>query len=337
MLKNSENKRREHEAIRNAVGWYNFTHKLVEVAGNDSQTFLGMIYPNAIEKAKVGDAKYTTMLNEDGIIIDDVIVFRVEESKYWISTLYVEELLSWFSTYQGDYDVVYKDITDLIDMYAVQGPNSKALVNRLVSEDVDEMKFFSIKDNKIGDEYVKIARMGYTGELGYEIMIDSKKRAFLEEKLAAEGHDLDALQISELDVIIGTIPSEKGYILMSDIEKTNPYEVDLAFGINWNKEFIGKEALSKVKYDVNQELVGIVMEDDEVVIEPNDKVLKDNQEVGHMTRFSYGFSLDKAIGYALIDLNKAHIGDEVTINNHKAKLTKRGWYDMENKRPLGKE
>ena len=75
MLKDDLKKRKEHEAIRNSVGWYIFTHKLVEVAGSDSQTFLDMIYPNAIRKAKVGDAKYTTMLNEDGIVIDDVIIF----------------------------------------------------------------------------------------------------------------------------------------------------------------------------------------------------------------------------------------------------------------------
>ncbi len=336
MLKNDVNKRKEHEAIRNAVGWYNFTHKLVEVVGNDASVFLDKIYPNAIGKAKVGDAKYTTMLNEDGIIIDDVIVFRVEESKYWISTLYVDELLAWFDKHKGNSDISYKNITDAIDMYAVQGPKSREILNRILKDNVDDMKFFSIKDNMIDDLHVRVARMGYTGELGYEVMIDSKKRDFIEKKLIEAGKDLGAVQITELDVIIGSIPSEKGYILMSDIEGTNPYEVNLAFGINWNKEFIGKEALEKAKENIERDLVGFVVEDDNAVVEPNDIIMNNGEEVGKVTRFTYGFSLDKGIGYALISKAKVAIGDNVEINGVKAVLTDRGWYDMENLRPLGK-
>lgn len=335
MLKNDVNKRKEHEAIRNAVGWYNFTHKLVEVVGSDASIFMDRIYPNAIGKAKVGDAKYTIMLDEDGIIIDDVIVFRVADDKYWISTLYVDELLAWFGKHQDNSDITYQDITSTLDMYAVQGPNSKKLLNLILKDSVDDMKFFSIKDNMIDDVPVKVVRMGYTGELGYEILIDSNKIDFIEAKLVEFGKDLNALQISELDVIIGSIPSEKGFILMSDIAKTNPFEVKLDFGINWNKDFIGKAALEKVKDNVTRSLVGFVV-DDEAVLQPEDLVLKDGEEIGKVTRLTYGFTINKTIGYALIANDKAKIGDEVMINDNKALLTNRGWYDMDNLRPLEK-
>jgi aminomethyltransferase len=89
MLINDDIMRKQHEAVRNAVGWYDWTHKLLEIAGKDATAFLDTIFPNPIAKTKVGSARYTTMLNEDGIIIDDVIVFRLEENKYWISTLYI--------------------------------------------------------------------------------------------------------------------------------------------------------------------------------------------------------------------------------------------------------
>lgn len=336
MLKDDLKKRKEHEAIRNSVGWYIFTHKLVEVAGSDSQTFLDMIYPNAIGKAKVGDAKYTTMLNEDGIVIDDVIIFRVEETKYWISTLYVDELLSWFDKYKAGYDINYKNITSAIDMYAIQGPNSRELLNRIVKANINDLKFFSIVDNKIDNEFVRVARMGYTGELGYEIMVDSHHRELVEKKLIEHGKDLGAVQVSELDVIIGSIPTEKGYILMSDIASTNPYEVELGYSIDWDKDFIGKEAIKKAVENINRNLFGFEVEDDNANIEANTPILKDGVEVGIATRFTYGYTIEKAIGYALVDKFKVKIGDEVTINGYKAKICDRGWYDMSNSRPLGK-
>ena len=82
MRKNDIAVRKEHEAIRNSVGYYDFTHKLLEVKGADAQAFLNRMFIGFIGKAKVGEAKYTTMLNEDGIIIDDVIVFRIEDETY---------------------------------------------------------------------------------------------------------------------------------------------------------------------------------------------------------------------------------------------------------------
>lgn len=336
MLKNDMKKRMEHEAIRNSVGWYIFTHKIVEVAGSDSQEFIDMIYPNSIKKAQVNDAKYTTMLNEDGIVIDDVIIFRVEESKYWISTLYVEQLLAWFDKYKADYDINYKNITRVIDMYAIQGPNSRKLLNKILKNNIDDMKFFSIRDNKIDNEYVKVARMGYTGELGFEIMVDAKHRTLIEDKLNEYGKEFGAVHVLDLDVIIGSIPTEKGYILMSDIEGTNPYEVDLGYSIDWDKDFIGNEAVKKAVENVNRNLFGFEMEDNEAIIKTPIPILKDGVEVGVATRFTYGYTIEKAIGYALVDKFKAKIGDEVSIGGYKAKICERGWYDMNNTKPLGK-
>ena len=81
-------KRSEHMAVRECVGYYLFTHQIMEVTGPDACRFLDYMYPNNIANLAVGRDRYTTMLNDDGEIIDDVVIMRLEEEKYWVSTLY---------------------------------------------------------------------------------------------------------------------------------------------------------------------------------------------------------------------------------------------------------
>ncbi|HEY3388985.1 MAG TPA: hypothetical protein VGK38_05400, partial [Prolixibacteraceae bacterium] len=141
MIINDPVMKSQHEAVRNTIGWYCWTHFLLEVTGPDATAFLDKIFVSSIAKTKVGRAKYTTMLNEEGIIIDDVIVFHIEEDKYWISTLHLNKLILWIDDHKGDSDVAYEDITSTKEMYAVQGPKSKDLLNTILAENVDDQKF----------------------------------------------------------------------------------------------------------------------------------------------------------------------------------------------------
>ena len=343
VYKNDAIKRAQHEAVRNAVGWYYYTHQLLEVTGEDATAFLDKIHVNPIAKLKIGGAKYTTILNEDGIIIDDVIVFRLEENKYWISTLYVKKLIKWLDAHKGASKVEYKDITRITDMYSVQGPKSKDLLNCFLTENVDEQKFFTIRDNKIDNVPVKISRTGYSGELGYEIYVASENKGLVESKLAECGKAFGAIQITEFQIMVWTLPSEKGYNLMCDIGGTNPFEAGFDGAIDWSKDFIGKAALEKVKAQApKRQLLGFTVDDDAAHIAARDKgdagaaVMVNGEEVGRVTKFTYGYTIGKSIGFALVDRAKAKVGDKATINGNAATLTDRIWYDVENKRPLGK-
>ena len=327
--------RAEHEAIRNAVGYYDFTHKLLEVKGPDAQAFLDYIYDGGIGKAKIGAAKYTTMLNEDGIIIDDVIVFHIGEELYWVSTLYIEELIAWLDAHKAGYDVSYKEITGITTMYAVQGPNSRAVLDAFLAKPVDDLKYFFIEDNAIGDVPVKVARSGYTGELGYEIYVHPDHAALVEEKLEECGKPYGIMQI-KTDVIVTSLPREKGFVLMSDIGGTNPLEADFGWTLDWDKDFIGKEALLKVKENgAKRALLGFTVDDDAAVIEPGADVFVKGVPAGKVTMFTYGYTVEKNIGFALLDVDKASIGDAADIDGIPAVITARMFYDPENKRIRG--
>lgn len=336
-MKGNELKRKEHEAARCGVGYYDFTHQILDVKGKDAATFLDKVFVNDIKNMKKGHALYTTMLNEEGKIIDDVIVFRLEEDKFLISTLYIEEMIKWFDKKSSEYDVKYEDITSKVTMFAVQGPKSRDLINKIVEKDISDLKFFNIIKDKVKDLDIYVARAGFTGELGYELYVSSSKKDKLEEILKEAGEEFGLVNITT-DVIIGSLPGEKGYVLMSDLEGTNPLEVGYDWTVHWDSDFIGKDALLKEKDNVKRDLFGFeLFEEGEV--EAGDAVLLDGREIGKVTKFTYGYTVEKFIGYCLIEKECAIEGKEVEIKTKdgdiKAKLCDRVFYDKENKRVKG--
>lgn len=334
-MKNQANLRKEHEAVRNNVGFYDFTHELLEVTGKNAAKFLDKMFVNSVEATKPGNGVYTTMLNEDGIIIDDVIIFRLEDERFWVSTLFIEDMKKWFDNYADMEDLHFKDIADDMKMWAVQGPNSRKLLNELLKKDISDMEFFEIKDNNIGDIDVKVARAGFTGELGYEIYAKTEYAEKIEKALSEKGKKYDIVNL-QTDVILTSLPGEKGYVIMDDLKGTNPLEVNFGWSVDWDTDFVGKETLEKVKAEgPKRRLRGYTVEDDDVNIKSDDKVKADGKEVGRVTKAFYGYTLEKSLGYILLDSEYAKMGNKVTIvtvdGDVEATLQERVFYDPKDK------
>jgi glycine cleavage system aminomethyltransferase T len=329
LFKDDSAARNQHEAVRNNVGWFRWTHDLLEVTGADATRVMDYIFVNSIAKAPVGRSKYTTMLNEDGEIIDDVIVIHLGEDHYWLSTLYIPEMIEWINVQKGGRDVSLKELTYEIDMYAIQGPNATSMVNKLVAMPVDEMQRFSVEENKIGDIAVKIHRGGFTGENGYEIFCDIVDTNSVKEAIQVVAKHFDAPELRTLEVYVRSLPVEKGLALRQDFYGLNPYEADLGWSVDLDKDFVGKESTLRIKEaGPKRRLVGIEFESESYEdISQGERIRKNGRDVGFVRAAIYGYTVEKNIGFAIIDTDKAETGDIVQVgcNNSSAVIVNKRW------------
>lgn len=335
IFKYDEMKRAEHMAVRTTLGWYFWTHQILEISGPDVTAFLEYMYPNKISNLAVGRDRYTTMLNEQGEIIDDVVIMRMDEDRYWVSTLFATKTDDWWYFHQGDYDVDWSEITDEWAMYAVQGPKSKEMVAGIVSDSIEKLRFFAHMNTEINGIPCIVNRGGYTGEkLGYEIYVKAEDQEALEEILKPAAEKAGGREVTEFQVMAWTLPTEANFYYMRDLAHTNPFEVGLAGNIDWNKDFIGKAALLKVKEEgPAREMVGFEVPEADIFITakqyggPGEPVFIDGEEeeIGRVSKLVYSYVREVNNGYILARKDKLHVGDKIKIHGYDAVITEMNW------------
>ncbi len=307
--------RAQHQAVRENVGWFQWTHDLVEVTGADAGKFLDYLFVNSIYKAGVGRTKYTTMLNEDGKIIDDTIVMHMGENYYWVSTLYAPQFIKWADAHCSDFDVSYRNITDDTVMFSVQGPNSAKMINALLKSTVDDLKRFQVADGQIGDVSIKVHRSGFTGENGYEIYCAKSDAAAVEAALRDVGKSFNVVELDILEVYVRSLSMEKGFALRQDMFGLTPYECGLDWSVDLEKDFVGKDALLRAKEEgPKQLLMGLeFLAESYEDITQREIVYSHGIPCGFVRSVIYGYTVDKNIGFAIIDSAHAVVGEKVTV------------------------
>lgn len=312
--------RADAEAVRKNVGWYEWTHDLVEVRGKDAHKLLDYVCVNVISETP-GVSKYTTMLNEEGKILDDTIVTCMEEGKYWVSTLYGPKFMPLIDKYIADMDAEYEDLTTKVGMFAVQGPNSQAMLDSILETPIGDMKRFRMADNKIGDLPVRVHRSGFTGENGFEVYCDRDKLPVLEEALAKAGEKFDARKLKTLEVYVRSLPMEAGLALKQDMAGLTPSEAGLGWSVHMDKDFHGKEALEN--YEEEYKLIGIVLDEGRESYEDiaqNEVLCHKGVQCGIVRQMIYGYTVDKNIGFAIVDKKFAEPGTVLTAGPNFAKV-----------------
>ena len=335
IFKYDEMKRAEHMAVRTTVGWYFFTHQIVEVTGEDAEAFLDHVLMNDIATLQPGRNRYTVMLNDAAEIIDDVVVMRRSEDCFWVSTLFSVPMDDWFYDHQGDYDVDWDDVTDEWNMFSVQGPKSKEVIEGLVSESIEDLKFFSHAENEINGIPVIINRTGFTGEKwGFEVYIEEEYTDDMEEILREACDKVGGKQVTDFQVMSWTLPTEAGFYYMRDLKWHNPFEVDLGGRINWDKDFIGKEALKAIEEKgAEYEMVGFEALDDDPYIRamqyggPGEAVYIDGEEeeVGRVAKLVYSYLKDVNNGYIFAKKGKLKVGDKLKIHGYDCVIVEKNW------------
>jgi aminomethyltransferase len=279
--------------------------------GDNAKAFLQKLLANDVAKLKdEGKALYSCMLNEEGGVIDDLITYYINDTFYRtvVNASTREKDLAWI-TRQAEAFAVEVTERDDYAMIAVQGPNARAKAHKALGEDaeakLDDMKPFFIREYG----HMSVARTGYTGEDGYEIMVPEKEASALWSRLLE--NDVKPCGLGARD----TLRLEAGMNLYgSDMDETiSPLECGLNWTVAWEpaeRDFIGRAAITRQKEQgAKRKLIGLVLEG-KGVIRNHQKVLVDGNEVGEVTSGSFSPTLNKAIAFARVDKD---MGDKCQI------------------------
>jgi len=292
----------EHHAVRQDAGMFDVSHMtVVEIKGSQAKPFLQYLLANDVDKLnQSGKALYSGMLNEKGGVIDDLIVYFINESHYRVvvNASTREKDLAWMNQQAAGFSVTVKE-NESFAMLAVQGPNAIDKTNRVLSDiqqqAVDGLGVFFAADS----QGYFIARTGYTGEDGYEILLPVEQAAEFWEKLKTVGVTPCGLGARD------TLRLEAGMNLYGNDmdESVSPLEANMAWTIAWQPEkrnFIGKSALLAEKQaGVKNKLVGLVLEG-RGVIRAHMKVIVDGVGEGETTSGTMSPTLKQSIGMARV-------------------------------------
>lgn len=260
----------EYNAIRNAAALIDISplYKYM-ITGRDATRLVNRVITRDINKVKVGQVIYCCWCDEEGKVIDDGTISRLEENVYrWTAA---DPSLRWFRQNGLNMDVQIEDISEKVAALALQGPTSAKLLKSVAEADISNLKYFRVMHGKIAGVPVDISRTGYTGDLGYEIWIPWDKALKVWDAIAEKGKqfDLHAAGMLALDVArveAGLLLIEVDYISSKKAliasQKYSPYELGFAKMVHLDKEnFIGKRALENdAKRGVPRQLAGLVVD-----------------------------------------------------------------------------
>ena len=308
----------EHQTVRNHVGLFDVSHMgEVEFKGDKALEVANRIITNDLNRIEDGQACYTAMCRPDGGIIDDLVTYRISPQHILIcvNASNREKDFNWMKEQaNGECEVI--DRSDDYVQIAVQGPNAVELVGRLADRDVKEIGTYRFALGKIDGKEAIISRTGYTGEDGFELYVPSEDGPAVWDALLAKGEDLGVKPAG-----LGARDSlrlEMRYALYgNDIdETTHPLESGLGWVVKLDKEdFIGKEALTKIKAEGNtRRMVGFEMIDRGIARHDYPVVNEAGEEVGKVTSGTKGPSVGKAIGIAYVPISHAKAGSEILIS-----------------------
>ena len=356
----------EYFAIRTKAALLDITPlKKYIIEGPDSQRFLNRLVTRNINICKVGQVMYTPWCDQEGKVIDDGTVQRLSENKFRITS--AEPNLNWIQHNATGMDLTVTDDSVSTAALALQGPNSRTILNAVSSDSLDSLKFFWMMDTTFGDISVSISRTGYTGDLGYEIWMNPKDAIAVWDLLLDKGKSfgitptgLQALDIARIEA--GLILLDVDYVssrhAIIESRKSSPYELGLGWAVKMKKkDFIGKAALeAEVVRGPEWDFVGIEIQWHELekhfrkaglapglpstAWRASTPLYKGSEQVGYATSGAWSPILKRYIALAHVKSEYAGEGSELMFElkvEHYRKLTpakvvKTPFFDPERKR-----
>ena len=293
--------------VRNNVGIFDVSHMgQFRVEGKNAKVFLQKLLINDVNKLEEGDAQYTAMCNNEGGIIDDLILYKQNESFLLIvNASNIEKNYNWMEKHIIK-DVVLKNESDQYSLIALQGPRSRKILEQIIDKKIKN-KFYSFINHVFNDENVFISRTGYTGELGFEIMgsheniIEFWKKCI---ELGAKPCGLASRDILRIEM--------KYCLYGNDMdESVTPYESNLGWITSLSKgSFIGRESI--IKKEKTKRLVGFKMLE-RGIPRKNYKIIRNDKVIGEVTSGTQSLTIQAGIGMCRILNDNIQNGQKIEV------------------------
>lgn len=302
----------EHRATRSGAGIFDLTHMgELKITGPDAFNLVQKLTTNDVLKLAVNQILYTTVCNEEGFVLDDILVYRRPDHYFLVvNASNVKKMYDWFSKWSSP-NAKVENLSDELALIAVQGPSSEKIVQKITQTDLSGVKYYNCIDAKIGNLNLLISRTGYTGEDGFELYIPNKDAAGIWDMLMNAGKDAGIIPIG-----LGardTLRLEAKYCLYGNEinENINPIEAGLSWVIKLdNGDFIGKAAMENLKRE--RYLVGFKMLD-KGIPRTGYEVYDENKKIGFVTSGTFSPSLNESIGLGFVNKDKKEVGSIINI------------------------
>ncbi len=324
----------EHETVRNMVGVFDISHMgEFFLEGENALQLIQKVTSNDASKLTVGKAQYSCLPNNEGGIVDDLIIYKMEENKYMlvVNASNIQKDWDWISS-QNNLGVVMKNLSDDYSLLAIQGPKAVEAMQSLTTINLAEIPYYSFEIGTFaGIENVIISATGYTGSGGFEIYFKNENAISIWEQIfiAGKPFGIKPIGLAARD----TLRLEMGYCLYgNDInDNTSPLEAGLGWITKFDKEFTNSENLKIQKENgVTRKLVAFEMLERAVPRHDYIIVDKNGLEIGIVTSGTMSPSLNVGIGLGYVPAGFSTIDSEIFIrirkNDVPAKVVKLPFY-----------
>ena len=288
----------ECESVRKNVGIFDVSHMgQILVEGDNSFEFVQRLTTNDVSKIKDGQCQYTLLCNQDGGIIDDLILYKIKENRFMlvVNAANISKDFKWIISCSNS-DIKISNLSSDTSLIALQGPNSRKILSNFTEfkNCVDDLKFYHFEDISKEKEIKIISRTGYTGELGYEIYGGHNYIKNLWDKLI-DDYSVSPIGLAARDIL----RLEMCYRLYGNDmdEDITPFECDLGWVVDKKGDFIGSNnVISKIKPD--KKLIAISM-NEKCIPRKGYKIYNKNNEIGYITSGTFSPTINKgiALGY----------------------------------------
>ena len=355
---------REYWAIRNSAALIDVTPLMkYMITGKDASRLLNRVVTRDMDKLKVGQVYYTGWCDDEGKMIDDGTISRIDETTYRMTS--ADPSLRWLSMNAVGLEVEITEVTDDVAALSFQGPNSRKILNQVADDPVDGLKYFRLMQNKVDGIPVTISRTGYTGDLGFEIWMDAKDALTIWDALMDAGQDYGITPVGILAMDMARV--EAGLFMIEvdytstthawiEPQKSSPFELGLDWTVALDKQgyFVGRRALERekregslwklmgleVEWEGMEQLfksVGLPPQIPGMAMRGSLPVMVGNVQVGYSSTSTWSPLLKKYIALAHLQKPYYEVGTnvrmEITVEHHRqhapAKVVKLPFYEPE--------